>query len=118
MLFPHIINLHTGQLSVFKGFLKCESGMIRMNMYLYEFFIRHADDGITDGKKEFLNGIHLSLCQLLLQQNDELGTVSELDIRCGNIFLSAGGRINRSCLRNLLQHACPTCQTHLLTLII
>ena len=51
MLFPHIVDLHTGKLSKCKCFLDGKSRIVRMNMDLNDIVICHAYDRIADRLK-------------------------------------------------------------------
>ena len=80
MLFPHIINLHTGQGAVGKPLFKHFTGMIRMHMHLYDLIIRHDHDRIAHGHKIVLKGKFLLFGHRFVKKDDKLCTISEFDL--------------------------------------
>ena len=81
MLFSHVVNLHTGQLSVCESFFKGQSRMICMNVDLHNVFIRHTYDGISNGLQVGFKLHFICFCKGLICHNDKFCTISELDVR-------------------------------------
>ena len=90
VLLPHIVDLHAGQLSVGKTLLDREAGIIGMHMDLHEFVRRDTYDRIADGFQKCLELRLFLLRERRFKKDDELGTVSELDV--GSV---QGGSVHR-----------------------
>ena len=84
MLDTHVIDLHIGQEAVAESFLNRVTRLVRVNVNLDNVIQRDKYDGITDGFQITAEFVLLLLAHLFFGVDDELGAVSELDIRVFN----------------------------------
>ena len=81
VFFPHVVDLHTGQRTVGKRFLKGKAGIVGMYVYLYDLVVRHHHHRISDGHKVVLQFLLLASGEGFVQHYDKFRTVTEFDIR-------------------------------------
>ena len=80
MLLAHIVNFHTGKLSICECTFKCLSRMICVYMDLYNFIVCYQYNGISNRIQEFTEAVDFFLRKRFLKKNDKFCTISKFNI--------------------------------------
>ena len=112
MFLTHIVDLHSGELSECQCFLDRKSRIIGVYVNLDNIIVSHTDDGIANGFQISLESDLVLIRKFFFQQNDEFGTIPELDLsRCisGNPgHIHAASRFDRFVF-DLFSEKCIVC---------
>ena len=93
MLLTHVVDLHSGQLSVRQRLGNCFSRIVGMYVYLNQLVVCNENDRISDSVQKIFECINLFIRKRVFQHNDKLGAVAEFDF-----FFCLFGRSDKFCL--------------------
>ena len=81
MLFPHVINLHSGKLTVCERFLNRKSRIVRVYMNFHNIIIGNTNDRIADRFKISFKLCFILICKFFFCHDNKFCTIAKLNIR-------------------------------------